>query len=180
MNSSEDIKSWKDLGFINQAKHPIEDIANLSVRYVARPVVLDGNDQFVLSYSAKLDAHTLPGGGIEMDETIQQATIRECREETGYDVEVFVPLGYIKVCKGSVEDQDYLSVSFSYFVRTIGEQKELQLTEGEINLQITTKSFTYEQAIATLKADVARNGNTHSERSIVFIEEAKKYLDHLK
>jgi 8-oxo-dGTP diphosphatase len=30
----------------------------------------------------------LPGGGIEKDERAEDAVVRECREETGYDIEV--------------------------------------------------------------------------------------------
>lgn len=31
---------------------------------------------------------TLPGGGVELDETVEEGAVREVREETGYDVEL--------------------------------------------------------------------------------------------
>ncbi|WP_435743267.1 NUDIX hydrolase [Nocardioides sp. SYSU DS0663] len=36
---------------------------------------------------------TLPGGGVELDETVEEAAVREVREETGYDVELDRLLG---------------------------------------------------------------------------------------
>src|SRR4029077_17648553 len=38
--------------------------------------------------------YTLPGGGVELGETLQQAVIREIREETGLDIEPVVLAGY--------------------------------------------------------------------------------------
>ncbi|SDQ17672.1 NUDIX domain-containing protein [Curtobacterium sp. UNCCL20] len=36
---------------------------------------------------------TLPGGGVEFDETVEQAVVREIREETGYEATVGPLLG---------------------------------------------------------------------------------------
>lgn len=36
---------------------------------------------------------TMPGGGVELDETVEEAVVREVREETGYDVRVDRLLG---------------------------------------------------------------------------------------
>jgi 8-oxo-dGTP diphosphatase len=44
-----------------------------------------------------LGLYTLPGGGVELGETLQEAVVREVREETGLDVEPLALAGYRQV-----------------------------------------------------------------------------------
>jgi ADP-ribose pyrophosphatase YjhB (NUDIX family) len=68
----------------NPQNTPDEQITHFEVKRSVRAVMLDSNNNIGLIYSSKLNYHTLPGGGIEKDETYEQATVRECKEETGY------------------------------------------------------------------------------------------------
>lgn len=51
-------------------------------------IVLDANHRLLLVKRRDIPIWVLPGGGVEPDETAEEAVIREVREETGYEVRV--------------------------------------------------------------------------------------------
>jgi 8-oxo-dGTP diphosphatase len=64
-------------------------------RVGAYAVVVDDRDRILLALWNEGDrpSWTLPGGGVEPDETAEEAAVREVREETGYLVELVRLLG---------------------------------------------------------------------------------------
>jgi 8-oxo-dGTP diphosphatase len=63
-------------------------------------IVLSANKESVLLIERRdVPIWTLPGGGIEANESPEQAVIREFKEETGYDVSVLRKIGEYKFPK---------------------------------------------------------------------------------
>lgn len=57
-------------------------------RLAAYAVIVDDRDRVLLALWNESDEPlwTLPGGGVELHETVEEGAVRELREETGYDV----------------------------------------------------------------------------------------------
>ncbi len=64
-------------------------------RLAAYAIVVDDRDRILLALwnEGAQPAWTLPGGGVELEETPEQAAVRELLEETGYEVELTGHLG---------------------------------------------------------------------------------------
>jgi 8-oxo-dGTP diphosphatase len=64
-------------------------------RLAAYAVIVDDRDRVLLALWNESDEPlwTLPGGGVELPETVEEGAVREVREETGYDVRLGRVLG---------------------------------------------------------------------------------------
>ncbi len=77
------------------AFHPIAPFALQDTRIGCYAVVVDAEQRVLLAHwnEGGRSGWTLPGGGMEPGELPEQTTVREVREETGYDVELDGLLG---------------------------------------------------------------------------------------
>jgi 8-oxo-(d)GTP phosphatase len=60
-----------------------------------RPRNPTGQPEVVLVRPSGRDTWVLPKGGLESKETVEQAALRECREETGFTASIEQPLGQV-------------------------------------------------------------------------------------
>ncbi|MFC3746189.1 NUDIX hydrolase [Paenibacillus sp. GCM10012306] len=68
------------------------------------------------------DSWSLPGGTVEHNETLEQAAIREAKEETGLDIEVF---GLVALNECKFEKQNEHALFFTFRAAVIGGNEEI-------------------------------------------------------
>jgi len=74
---------------------PTVDFRDYDTRLAAYAVVRDDRDRILLALWNEVEQPewTLPGGGVEFDETPAEGAMRELLEESGYEVELLEVLG---------------------------------------------------------------------------------------
>ena len=128
-----------------------EDAMDKPLRIGARAVVKKG-DLFLMVHQEKDDIYTLPGGGVENDETNEEACIREVLEETGVAVNVI---------KHTVTLKEYFSDSrweHHYFLcEYIDKVAEPNLVEYEIVQQLKTKWMTFDEIMDQFENNMTKH-----------------------
>ncbi len=92
-----DLKNWlilgkitdKDLGFDFPEQKPN------GCRFNVRVILKRSDGKICLIHSKKHNYYQVPGGGIESGENIEQGLKRETKEETGFQIKNFKPIGVI-------------------------------------------------------------------------------------
>ncbi len=105
-----------------------DGLSNAKPRYTARAIVKNDAGLYAVMYAEKFNLYSLPGGGVEGDETPRQALEREIREETGYACKSVQELGIVEENRFHA---NYTQVSYYYIVTVSGEPADLTLTDGE-------------------------------------------------
>lgn len=96
-------------------------------RIACRGIVIEG-EHILLSYETKTNQWTIPGGGLENDESEEECCIREIAEETGVEVETSQCLLEI--------DEYYENWKWvnKYFICKVTGTTEIKQTEQEMQV----------------------------------------------
>jgi 8-oxo-dGTP diphosphatase len=72
---------------LNKNNTPESVYSTYKERKAARVIIVK-NEKVLLIHSQKYNSYTLPGGGVEDGESLEQAAIREAKEETGIAINI--------------------------------------------------------------------------------------------
>jgi len=98
-------------------------------RRAVRGIVFDLENNVALLHAKNEGYYGLPGGGVDGEETYEQAIMRECKEEVGCDVEI---VKYIGTTFEYRKRNNLLNESRGYITKVIGE-KGLPILVGDEN-----------------------------------------------
>ncbi len=157
----------------NKFNFPMIENVNYKLREAAR-VILDKNGEIALLHVSKKGFYKLPGGGIEDGESVEDALIRETKEETGCEIKNIRPLGKIIEYKSHYSIEQ---VSYCFLAEVISEG-ELDLDEGETDAGFKLIWIGLDEAIELMK-NTKTEGYAETfivKRDLTFLEEAKKVI----
>lgn len=154
----------------------VEETDKFEIRRAARAVVFDHDKNIGILYVGKYNYHKLPGGGLEGDESIEEALKRECLEEIGCNIEIFGELGEI------IEYRDKWSLkqhSYCYLANVVGKKGKPDFTQKEIDNGFEIKWLSLEEAAKLLENDKPDDymGGFIQIRDSSFLKEAEIFLN---
>lgn len=118
-----------------------KDCLHLAPRIGVR-AILKHKDQYVLIHNQAIDLYTLPGGGVETGESLEDALKREVLEETGFSIKnIEKTLTLREYFYDSVWEHHF------YFCEINGKQGESSLTKEEIAFGLSTVLKSYDEVI---------------------------------
>ncbi|MBQ8611853.1 MAG: NUDIX domain-containing protein [Oscillospiraceae bacterium] len=120
-----------------------EGLSNARPRITARAIVKNTQNNYAVMYSQEFGLYSLPGGGVEDGESIEDAVRREIDEETGVNILALEPLGYVEENRAHC---DYTQISYYFIVTTDSSSFQQQLTANEIKHGATVGWHTLEDA----------------------------------
>jgi 8-oxo-dGTP pyrophosphatase MutT (NUDIX family) len=138
----------RQIGFINLENVSEDEAKGYKKRQAARAIVFDNEGKIALLHATKNFYYKLPGGGIEENETIEEALKRACLEEIGCNVEVVGELGFTLEYR---KKYNLSQISHCYIAKLVGKKGTPKLEKDEIEEGFETTWFSLNEALEMVK-----------------------------
>ena len=160
-------------------KETIVDESKATSRKAARAIVMDNKNKIAILSIPKYSYHKLPGGGIEDNEEIISALLREVKEETGCNIKIIEEIGLIKEYKGKYNQ---VQESFCYLSKVVGKKGKTNFTQDEKDAGFEIIWVNIKKAINIFKEDKPSDYTAKfiNKRDYLILLEGLKLLDALR
>lgn len=125
----------------------LDSLDNYRVRKAARGVLINEGKIALLNVNTK-GYHKLPGGGVEENETNDEAFIREILEETGCKSKVIENVGVTIEYRNQLK---LVQISYVFTAEVIGEPGLQKLEQGEIDEGHDLEWYSIDEALSILQ-----------------------------
>ena len=167
------LKELKDENFSDNG-------SNVKLREASRAVLFDKDGLVPILFVSKNNYHKLPGGGIDEDETKEEALVREVLEEVGSEIKIESEIGKIIEYRSKNNfnwGSDQKQISYCYLGKILSKGKP-KFTEAELIEEFELIWLTLEKAIETFENDHPNNfeGKFIRDRDLIFLKVAQKMI----
>jgi 8-oxo-dGTP diphosphatase len=147
--------------------------ARYQLRKSARVVLENEAGAIALQHLTNYGFYKLPGGGVDTGETVEEALMREVREEVGCDCVIMRPLGLTIEYRAKYK---LIHLSYCYVAKVTSAITQPAFEEAEIAAGQTNIWVTPDSVVELVKSGERSNyeSNFNIPRELAFLEEYLK------
>ncbi len=160
---------------INLDALPPEKLETLSLRQTARAILFDADDNIALLHVQKGGYFKLPGGGVDDGEDLMTGLKRECKEETGCEIEVGPEIGIVIEYRGKFNIKQE---SYCYIAHVVGAKGIPEFTEHEQSAEFKLVWVPLDEAIRLVSEANTEDYQGHFivPRDLIILRRAKEIV----
>ena len=144
------------------------------LRKSARAILAKEDGTIAIQYLGNHYFHKLPGGGVDKGETIEEALLREIKEEVGCSADIEKEIGIVIEYR---KQHQIIHISYCFLARVRGEFAEPTLEQAEVDEDMSTVWMLPETAIQKMETDTPNTyqGKFILQRELAFLREYVAY-----
>lgn len=123
-------------------------VNNPKTRIAVRTILSDKNGRIAILNKQAKNEFKLVGGGVDEDESLEEALRREILEEAGCEVKIISYLGFLEEFRSK---ENFYQKSHIYITKVVKDTKQLHLTKKEKDEGARLCWFKPEEALEIMK-----------------------------